>query len=163
FFEDIMSLPALVEDDVAKQAMEIQQRTGNPVKYTFVKKRSDLQGDGIKFVYCVEGAFQLGDGSPVKIEQRVKELAQLGVVYITLAHLFYRRVATNSNAFPFVTDTEYKAIFPMPPGYGLTKLGRSVIEAMYKYGIFVDVSHMNELAIRETFELVEGLDKREGR
>jgi len=163
FYEDIMSLLAAVEADVAKQATEIEERTGNPVQYTFVKKWADLEGDGIKFVHCVEGAFQLGDGSREQITQRVKKLAEQGVVYITLAHLFYRQVATNSNAIPFLTDTQYGDIFPMPPGRGLTKLGRIVIEAMYENGIFVDISHMNELAISETFELVEELDKLHGR
>jgi microsomal dipeptidase-like Zn-dependent dipeptidase len=162
FYEDIMSLLDSVEADVAEQAKEIEKLTGNPVKYKFVKKLADLEGDGIKFVHCVEGGFQLGDGSREQIEQRVTELAERGVVYITLAHLFYRQVATNSNAFPGVTDARYSEIFPMP-GRGLTKLGRIVIEAMYEKGILVDISHMNELAISETFALVEELDKLNGR
>jgi microsomal dipeptidase-like Zn-dependent dipeptidase len=162
FYEDITSLLTAVEDDVAKQAAEIQANTGDPVAYTFVKKRDDLKGDGIKFVHCVEGGFQLGDGTRAEIEQRVKELADQGVVYITLAHLFYRQVATNSNAFPFLSATQYSDLFPMPKR-GLTKLGRIMIEAMYENGIFVDISHMNNLAIRETLDLVDQLDEREGR
>ncbi len=162
FFEDITSLLRTVESHVAKEAAEIESLTGNPVKYTFVKKAADLEGDGIKFVHCLEGAFQLGDGTPEQVEQRVAELAEQGVVYITLAHLFYRQVATNSNALPFLTDAQYSDIFPMPPR-GLTKLGQVVVEAMYKNNIFVDISHMNDLAISETFELVEELDRRHGR
>jgi microsomal dipeptidase-like Zn-dependent dipeptidase len=163
FYEDIANLLPRVEDDVAKEAKKVEQETGNPVKYTFVKKLADLEGDGIKFVHCLEGAFLLGDASPAQIEERVKWLADEGVIYITLAHLFYRQVATNSPAFPFIPDDDYRKLFPMPPRLGLTKLGQSVIKAMHKHGIFVDISHMNDRAIAETFALVEKLDEEAGR
>ena len=38
--------------------------------------------------------------------------AQRGVAYITLAHLFYRGVAQNAPAIPFVPDALYKIVFP---------------------------------------------------
>jgi len=163
FYEDITSLIPLVEADVERQAAEIEAESGKPVAYTFVKEHADLDGDGIKFVHCVEGGFQLGDAGPDEIDRRVAALAEQGVVYITLAHLFYRQVATNANALPWLTDAEYRALLPMPPRQGLTRLGRSMIEAMYRHGIFIDISHMNRLAIDETFALVEELDRQFGR
>jgi len=120
---------------------------------------ADLEDDGIVFLHCVEGALHLG---PQEIDQHVEWLARRGVVYITLAHLFYRRVATNAPAIPALSDVSYKEVFKQPEE-GLTQLGRRVVEAMYEHKVLIDISHMSERAIDETFTLVEELDKKTGR
>ena len=111
------------------------------------------------FVHCVEGGFELGPDEGA-IDEHVKWLADEGVFYITVAHLFYRRVASNAPAVPFFSDAEYLDIFEEPPG--LTKLGETLIRAMYKYKVIIDITHMSEAAIDATFKLVEGLDAKEG-
>jgi microsomal dipeptidase-like Zn-dependent dipeptidase len=105
----------------------------------------------------VEGGMHLGD-KPDAIDGEVHELADQGVVYITLAHLFYRQVATNAPAIPIITDSEYDKHFPQPRGTGLTDLGTAAVRAMYKHSVLIDVSHMSEKAIEETFALVDELD-----
>jgi microsomal dipeptidase-like Zn-dependent dipeptidase len=128
---------------------------GTPV---FVAKTAaDLARPGIRFVHCVEGGFQLGT-DVAQLDRRVQWLSQQGVLYITVAHLFYRKVATEAPAIPMFTDQEFLELFPEPDDVGLTELGERLIEAMYRHKILIDISHMSERAVRETFELVERLE-----
>jgi microsomal dipeptidase-like Zn-dependent dipeptidase len=128
---------------------------GTPV---FVAKTAeDFERQGMRFIHCVEGGFQLGEDLE-KLDQRVQWLSQQGVLYITVAHLFYRGVATEAPAIPAFTDEEFHELFPEPNDVGLTALGEKLIEAMYRYKILVDISHMSEQAVKETFELVERLE-----
>jgi microsomal dipeptidase-like Zn-dependent dipeptidase len=128
---------------------------GTPV---FVAKTAaDLERPGIRFIHCVEGGFQLGE-DVAKLDERVQWLSQQGVLYITVAHLFYRRVATEAPAIPAFTDQQFLELFPEPKDVGLTELGEKLIEAMYRHKILIDISHMSERAVRETFELVERLE-----
>jgi membrane dipeptidase len=130
-----------------------------------VTKASDLESapaDGaIRFVHCVEGGFHLGS-TVGAIDARVRALAKEGVAYITLAHLFWRHVATNAPALPFLSDTTYDRVFSQPDNVGLTELGEEAVRAMYKYGVIVDISHMRRRAIDDTFALLSELDDLEG-
>jgi microsomal dipeptidase-like Zn-dependent dipeptidase len=128
---------------------------GTPV--FMAKTAADLDRRGIRFIHCVEGGFQLGEDRD-KLDERVRWLSQRGVLYITVAHLFYRRVATEAPAIPAFTDQEFLEVFLEPEDVGLTELGVELIEAMYRHKILIDISHMSERAIRETFELVERLE-----
>jgi microsomal dipeptidase-like Zn-dependent dipeptidase len=128
---------------------------GTPV---FVAKTSaDLERQGIRFVHCVEGGFQLGEDVE-KLVERVQWLSQQGVLYITVAHLFYRGMATEAPAIPAFTDQQFLETFPEPEDIGLTERGEKLIEAMYRHKILIDISHMSERAVSETFELVERLE-----
>jgi membrane dipeptidase len=130
---------------------------------TKAKQLEGASGDGtIRFVHCVEGGFHLG-ADVTAIDERVKRLAEEGVGYITLAHLFWRHVATNAPALPFLSDAKYNFLFPQPDDVGLTELGEAAVRAMYKYGVLIDVSHMRRRAIDETFALLAELDDQEGR
>ena len=55
------------------------------------------------FLHCVEGGFHLGD-SPEAVRSNVAELAGEGVAYVTLAHLFWRQIATNT---PAIIEGQY--------------------------------------------------------
>jgi microsomal dipeptidase-like Zn-dependent dipeptidase len=107
-------------------------------------------------VHCVEGGFNLG-ASPAKIDRAVTELARRGVAYITLAHLFWRHIATNTPAVPFLSDRLYERLFPQP-AIGLSELGRAAIRAMVREGVLIDVTHMSQRALNETFGLLDELD-----
>jgi microsomal dipeptidase-like Zn-dependent dipeptidase len=87
----------------------------------------------------------------------VQDLAGRGVVYITLAHLFWRQIATNAPALPFLPDPVYNLVFPQPRE-GLTELGIAAVKAMHEHQMLVDVSHMREDALQETFALLDQLD-----
>jgi microsomal dipeptidase-like Zn-dependent dipeptidase len=112
----------------------------------------------IAIVHCVEGGFHLGD-RPDRIAANVADLAARGVAYITLAHLFFRQVAANAPALPFLdSDAAYDALFPQPPGIGLTALGEAAVTAMVEHGVLVDLSHMRSDAVAETLDLLDRLD-----
>ena len=107
----------------------------------------------IAFVHSVEGGFHLGP-TPEQVERAVAQLAGLGVAYITLAHLFWRGVATNAPALPFLTDRLYRIVFPQPK-LGLSELGRAAVRSMARERVLIDVSHMTARALDDTFTLLE--------
>jgi microsomal dipeptidase-like Zn-dependent dipeptidase len=113
------------------------------------------------FMHCVEGGFHLGDNT-TDVRRNVGVLAGAGVAYITLAHLFFRQMAKNANALPFLKDWMYRLLF-WQWGPDVTKLGRAAIEEMYERRIPIDISHMREDAVAKTFELIEELDRDSGR
>jgi microsomal dipeptidase-like Zn-dependent dipeptidase len=122
----------------------------------------DGAGERIAFVHCVEGGFHLGrSGGSLSIDEKVAELAGEGVAYITLAHLFYRGVATNVNALPKVPDWLYNAIHCQPRGRGLSGKGEEIVRAMHRHRVLVDVSHMRPGAFRKTLGLLDQLDEAE--
>jgi microsomal dipeptidase-like Zn-dependent dipeptidase len=110
----------------------------------------------VALVHCVEGGFHLG-ASEVEVERNVGELARRGVAYITLAHLFWRRVATDANALPFLPDWAYALLFPQPR-IGLGELGQAAVRAMVDERVLVDISHMTRRGRDETLTLLERLD-----
>lgn len=107
-------------------------------------------------VHCVEGGFNLG-ASPATVDLAVTELACRGVAYITLAHLFWRHIATNTPAVPFLSDDLYERLFPQP-ALGLSELGRAAVRAMVREGVLIDITHMSQRAVNDTFVLLEELD-----
>ncbi len=100
-------------------------------------------------VHCIEGGFALGS-TPAEIDANVAELARRGVAYVTLAHLFWRGVATNAPALPFMPDWLYRKVFGEPDA-GLTALGTAAAGALVRAGMLVDITHMSERAIADTF------------
>jgi len=96
----------------------------------------------IALIHAVEGGFLVGETVP-KIQANVGELAKHGVAYVTVAHLFFRKVATNAPALPFLKDKTYECLFPQP-AKGLCNLGIAAVEAMVDKGVLVDVTHMSE-------------------
>ncbi|MGA8925179.1 MAG: membrane dipeptidase [Solirubrobacterales bacterium] len=133
--------------------------------HRIIRSGADLQaareGGQTAFLHCVEGGFHLGD-STTDVRRNVGLLADAGVVYITLAHLFFRRMAKNANALPFLKDWMYRLLF-WQLGPDVTKLGRAAIEEMYERRILIDISHMREDAIAKTFDLLGELDRESGR
>ena len=115
-----------------------------------------LAAGKVGLVHCVEGGFHLG-GTPEQVDQSVTALARRGVAYVILAHLFWRDVATNAPALPFLSDRLYRRIFPQPD-VGLSELGRAAVRAMVREHVLIDISHMSERALTDTFDLLEQLD-----
>jgi membrane dipeptidase len=153
YFEGLLSDLEKVELDVLGQ---------DPAVIRIVHDRRELeraQADGATaLVHCVEGGFHLGS-TVDEVRANVATLAERGVVYVTVAHLFYRQVATNAPALPFLgPDAVYNRLFPQPKGEGLTALGRAAVEEMTARRIMVDISHMSSAGIRETFALLDQQD-----
>ncbi len=154
YFTDLLELLEATEQEVASHG------------HVIVHGQADLERarrDGkIAFAHCVEGGFQLG-ATADEVDAGVTELAGRGIVYITLAHLFWRRVAANAPALPFLPDALYNAIFPQPDHPGLDPLGEAAVRAMHREGVLVDISHMRDDAIDATFALIERLDREANR
>ena len=154
-FADLQSLLGVVEAD-------LQQRDPSGERHILVKQPADVPDDDrAAFVHCVEGGFHLGPDE-AEIDANVRWLADHGVLYVTLAHLFYRGVATNAPAIPPLSDAEYRHLFPQPDGVGLSDLGKAAVRAMHRHKVLIDISHMSQTAVDETFALIEQLDAETG-
>jgi microsomal dipeptidase-like Zn-dependent dipeptidase len=108
-------------------------------------------------IHCVEGGFVLG-ATDQEVRDNVAELAKRGVGYVTLAHLFWRRVATNAPALPFLPDWLYRVLFRQPRNEGLSELGRTAVAAMLENKVLVDVTHMSARSLQETLDHFDELD-----
>ncbi|HEV7937224.1 MAG TPA: membrane dipeptidase [Solirubrobacteraceae bacterium] len=150
-FERLKTQLEFIED-------ELPETTDDGTPVSVARTAADLEKQGIKFVHCVEGGFQLGRDRRA-LDERVQWLSEHGVLYITVAHLFYRELATEAPAIPLFTDQQFLEDFKEPKGVGLTELGIALIEAMYRHKILIDISHMSERAVLQTFALVEHLDE----
>lgn len=110
----------------------------------------------VALIHAIEGGFQLGE-CPDHIQANVQKLAGWGVGYVTVAHLFFRQVATNAPAIPFLPDWVYNWWFPQPPE-GLTPLGIAAIRAMVDNHILIDLTHMRKDSIEATLNLLDQID-----
>ena len=152
YFKALLEDFERVQDDVDAR---------DPTVIRVVASRTELDqclADGATaLVHCVEGGFHLGD-TDAEITANVATLAGRGVAYITVAHLFFRQVATNAPAIPFLPDKAYNHIFKQAAGEGLTERGRTLVRAMVANGMLVDISHMRPDSVAETFELMDEID-----
>src|SRR3954470_6017218 len=147
--------------ELVESALSEQDPAG--ARHVIARSAGDLDDDSrVVFVHCVEGGFHLGSDEDGAIEDHVRRLAEQGVAYITLAHLFFRGVAANAPAIPMLSDGEYDSWFHQDPGIGLTDLGRAAVRAMYEHRVLIDISHMRQDAIDATFALLEDLDRESG-
>ena len=152
YFQHLLDQLELVEDDIVENHNDEAAVVRTPAELD----RTLAEGR-IAFIHAVEGGFHLG-ASEEEVRHNVGVLAVRGVAYVTVAHLFWRRVATNANAIPFVWDWLYRRLFPQPTSEGLTRLGKTAVEAMIEHGILVDISHMSEAATADTLALLDEHD-----
>jgi len=116
-----------------------------------------IAGQGrVAIVHCVEGGFLLGN-SPDQVHHSVAKLADKGIAYVTLAHLFYRSMATNVAAIPFLKDWLYHKLFPQPKA-GLTELGWAVVRACVEHGVLLDITHLSQRSLDELFSWLDDID-----
>lgn len=107
-------------------------------------------------IHCVEGAFHLGP-DPERIALNVRELAERGVAYVTIGHLFNRGVAEVANAIPFLPDPLWKLLFTQPRA-PLLEPAKAAIRAMAEERVLIDVCHLSEHAIDATLSLLDRID-----
>lgn len=153
YFTALISDLERVEDEVGSYGDDVIRVARSPAAVD-----QAIADGAIALVHGVEGGFHLGD-TPAHVEANVAELARRGVAYITLAHLFYRQVATNAPALPFLkTDANYDKLFPQPADVALTPLGEAAVRAMVEHRILIDLSHMDPKAIWATLKLLDEID-----
>jgi microsomal dipeptidase-like Zn-dependent dipeptidase len=153
YFPDLLEQLEDVEADIRSH-----RQAGVPV--TIAHSPQELEqaltlGEQV-LIHSVEGGFHLG-GTDEEVRDNVANLAKRGVICITVAHLFWRKVATNAPALPFMPDWLYRLIFSQPRRQGLSSLGATVVRAMATNGILIDVTHMSEPSMNDTFKLLDDL------
>ena len=114
-----------------------------------------LASGAIGLIHAVEGGYNLGD-SEAEIAANCRTLAEKGVGYVTVAHLFFRQIATNAPALPFLPDPVYDFVFPQRGKDRLTPRGEAMIRGMVENRILIDLSHMDPGGIDEVFALLDG-------
>jgi microsomal dipeptidase-like Zn-dependent dipeptidase len=140
--------------DYVEQEVAGRHRSEAAVARNPAELEAALADGKVALVHCVEGGFHLGR-TPEEVDRAVKRLAERGVAYVILAHLFWRHVATNAPALPFLSDRQYRFLFPQPGG-GLSELGEAALRAMVREHVLIDLSHMSTRALTRTFELLDG-------
>lgn len=149
-------------DVLLRQMAAVERRLARSHAGAVAVARTPAELDEIRaagklaLVHCVEGGFSLG-ASVESIQRTVPMLADRGVAYVTLAHLAWRQVATNVPCVPFASDELYDKIFPQPD-VGLSELGRAAVRAMVAAGVLIDITHMSQAALDDTFDLLDELD-----
>jgi microsomal dipeptidase-like Zn-dependent dipeptidase len=151
YFQDIVDQRQTVEDYVSAHPGDVA------IAHSPAELDTLLGKDVPILIHAIEGGFQLGR-EPAEVRGNAATLADLGVAYVTVAHLFFRDVATNAPALPFLPDRIYNWVFPQQQGEGLTALGRDVVEAMVDEGILIDLTHMRSESIRDVFSLLDARD-----
>jgi microsomal dipeptidase-like Zn-dependent dipeptidase len=151
YIEDLIAQIDLVERNISSRHGDAAALARNPSEL-----EAALAAGKVALVHAVEGGFHLGP-TPEAVDAAVTRIARRGVAYVILAHLFFRQVATNAPALPFLSDRTYRWLFRQP-SEGLTDLGRAALPAMVRERVLIDVSHMSERALADTFALLDELD-----
>jgi membrane dipeptidase len=143
------------------EAVEAEVATHGAATIRVAHNRAELDAaidaGATALVHAVEGGCHLGN-SDAEIEANCAERARRGVGYVTVAHLFFRQVATNANAVPFIPDPIYSVIFPQRGSDRLTPRGETLVRALVENRILVDLSHMDPPAIAETLAVLDAAD-----
>ncbi len=145
--------------DLQTQIADVEQEVRNNyeddavVVHNHDELEKALSARKIALIHAIEGGFHLGDNE-TEIKKNVNTLRKAGVAYVTVAHLFFRQIATNAPAIPFLWDSVYKGLFPQPRG-GLTDLGRAVIRALVKNHILIDLTHMSPDSLDATLDFLD--------
>jgi microsomal dipeptidase-like Zn-dependent dipeptidase len=151
YFEDLVDQHQTVEDYVAAHPGDVA------IAHSPAELDALLSGDAPILIHAIEGGFQVGAAS-AEVRRNAARLAELGIAYVTVAHLFFRDIATNAPALPFLPDWVYNRVFHQPHGEGLTDLGRELVHALIDVGILVDITHMRSESISDVFELLDQRD-----
>lgn len=150
YYPDLLAQIELVEDHVQGRA------PGLAIAHSPAELDELLTAGATVLIHSIEGGFALGEHA-AEIRAHVRELAGRGVAYVTVAHLFWRAVATSAPALPFLPDWLYHWVFPQPK-VGLSDLGLAAVGAMVEEGILIDISHMSQRALDDTFALLDRRD-----
>jgi microsomal dipeptidase-like Zn-dependent dipeptidase len=153
FFRSAKPVPTAF-NDVLGQINEVETELTKSGKVKIARSPADVDrflNSGERFVFhCIEGAFAFG-GNPANVEKAARN----GVVYVTVAHLFYRGVATCENAIPFLDDRIFQSVLnaEQDPTIGLTELGRDITTELLRCGVLIDITHATQQAQKELFRM----------
>ncbi len=149
YFPTLHHLLEVVEEKVAADPRAVIVRD-------FDQLDRAIGAEKLAIIHAVEGGLMIGR-KDASIERNVATLASKGCSYITVCHLFYREVGTNAPALPFLPDVWYERLFPQHCA-GLDARGKTLIRAMLRNGVLIDVTHMSEASMTDTFDLLDAVD-----
>lgn len=149
YFENLISQMEEVEAEVESHGEDVIRIVRNPEQLD-----ACLRSEAIGLVHAVEGGYHLGDKAE-EIATNCRTLGEKGVGYVTVAHLFFRQVATNAPALPFLSDRLYNVFFPQRGKDRLTPRGEAVIKGLVDNRIMIDLTHMDPGGIAEVFALLD--------
>jgi microsomal dipeptidase-like Zn-dependent dipeptidase len=149
-------------DDIVDQHRTVEEHAkAHPTDVAIAHTAAELDqllANGVPIlIHAIEGGFALGRGRD-EIQRNAATLARLGIAYVTVAHLFFRDVATNAPALPFLPDWLYNRVFPQGADLGLTSIGHEVIDALVDNGILIDLTHMRAQSIRDVLAQLDARD-----
>lgn len=153
YFEKLLGDLEAVEAEVASRGLGVIR-----IVRDLEHMREAFDAGVPALVHAVEGGFHLGN-TETEIEDNCATLANRGVGYVTVAHLFFRQVATNANAVPFIPDRLYSVLFPQWRCDRLTPRGEALVGSLIDNKILVDLSHMDPPAIAETLAYMDMIDE----
>jgi microsomal dipeptidase-like Zn-dependent dipeptidase len=151
FFHDATPVPGAFDNLMAQMDNVEREVAGKVLVATNPAQVRQYLHDDRKFLFhCVEGAFALGGNAA-----NVDRLAARGVAYVIVAHMFFRGVASCENAFPHVPNALFETLLnpQQDSRVGLTPLGFDVVNRLLERRILVDITHANEQAQKEIFQL----------
>jgi microsomal dipeptidase-like Zn-dependent dipeptidase len=154
YFEDLETLLDAVENDV-------RTREDAVIVHNRKELEEALETGKVILIHAVEGGFHIGD-TPDAVRANVARAADRGVACITVAHLFFRQIATNAPAIPFMSDAVYNELFPQKPSDTVMELGEALVRAMAKHHVLIDITHMTHRAIDATLALLDRIEKETG-
>jgi microsomal dipeptidase-like Zn-dependent dipeptidase len=152
YFDLLMEDLEAVEEEVAGHGPDKIR-----IAHNRLELENALEAKVPALVHAVEGGFHLGY-SDAEIEANCAKLAERGVGYVTVAHLFFRQVATNANAVPFIPNFLYDLLFPQRVSDRLTPRGETLVRSLIENRILVDLSHMDPPALDETLRFMDTVD-----
>jgi microsomal dipeptidase-like Zn-dependent dipeptidase len=134
------------------QLANVEREIQSEPRVEIVRNPKELDrclANGTRFLFhTLEGGLALGGDA-----RNVEALARLGVASITPAHLLYRGVSTCENGFPPLAALLFKHELEHQPVFGLSQLGKAIVEACFEHGIIVDIAHARGDAQHEIFEI----------
>jgi len=152
YFPHLLEDLETVEEDVARRG-----RDRIRVAHDWSELTAAINEDVTALVHCVEGGFHLG-ASREEIADNCATLKERGVAYVTVAHLFFRQIATNAPALPFLPDWLYNKVFPQQDEKAVTDLGKALLEGLVTHRILPDLSHMSPEGIAKTLDLLDEIE-----
>lgn len=153
YFVRLLRQLEAVEDELARSYPEEALLARSPAEL-----KAAIAAQKTALIHCVEGGFHLG-ADPERIPRRVGELAQRGVAYITIGHLFNRRMAEVAPAIPFMSQQLWRTLFHQPQA-PLRPAAKAAIRAMLDERVLIDLSHLTEHAMDAVLSLIDRLDSR---
>jgi microsomal dipeptidase-like Zn-dependent dipeptidase len=123
------------------------------IAHSYAELQVGLEAGRRVFVHTLEGAHHLGrEASLATYLDRIRLLKEKGVAMLTLCHFYPNAVTTPTEGLP-PGQKHLVGMRYVPQEQALTPEGHEIVTALLENGILVDLTHTNQQARREIYEL----------